>query len=117
MRQSMIIHSTFYMMIVVVSSFTNHQPLILIPGLSYHIDMANKDSKDNAQCTTTLATVQRRDDVGDPVGETTYRRIRTDIIFGKLSPGQKLILDRMKEVYGASVSTLREILNRLSAES
>ena len=45
-----------------------------------------------------------------------YRRIRGDIVFGRLSPGQKLTLDRMKEAYGASVSTLREILNRLSSE-
>jgi DNA-binding GntR family transcriptional regulator len=78
--------------------------------------MANKDSKDKLS-TTTLATVQRRDDVGDPVGETAYRRIRTDIIFGRLAPGQKLTLERMKEAYSASVSTLREILNRLASES
>ena len=50
------------------------------------------------------------------VGETTYRRIRTDIVFGRLAPGQKLTLDRMKEAYDTSVTTLREILNRLSSE-
>jgi DNA-binding GntR family transcriptional regulator len=52
----------------------------------------------------------------DSVGEKTYRRIRTDIIFGKLGPGEKLRLDRLREDYGASVSTLRELLNRLSSE-
>ena len=52
----------------------------------------------------------------DSVGEKTYRRIRTDIIFGRLAPGQKLKLDRLKEGYGTSVSTLRELLNRLSSE-
>src|SRR5271154_7563508 len=57
-----------------------------------------------------------RADAGSPVGETAYRRIRTDIIFGRLAPGQRLTLDRMKEAYGASVSTLREILNRLASE-
>ena len=51
-----------------------------------------------------------------PVGEKAYRRIRADIIFGRLVPGQKLTLDRMKEAYGTSVSTLRELLNRLSSE-
>ena len=51
-----------------------------------------------------------------PIGEAAYRRIRLDIVFGRLPPGQKLTLDRMKEAYGASVSTLREILNRLSSE-
>jgi DNA-binding GntR family transcriptional regulator len=52
----------------------------------------------------------------DSVGEKTYRRIRTDIVFGKLAPGEKLKLERLREDYGASVSTLRELLNRLSSE-
>jgi DNA-binding GntR family transcriptional regulator len=67
--------------------------------------------------TAPISTEQRRGEVSDPVGETAYRRIRGDIIFGRLAPGQKLTLDRMKEAYGASVSTLREILNRLASES
>jgi DNA-binding GntR family transcriptional regulator len=50
------------------------------------------------------------------VGEAAYRRIRSDIVFGRLAPGQKLGLDRLKESYGASVSTLRELLNRLCSE-
>lgn len=50
------------------------------------------------------------------VGETAYRRIRGDIIFGKLAPGQKLRLEQLREAYGASVSTLRELLNRLASE-
>jgi DNA-binding GntR family transcriptional regulator len=52
----------------------------------------------------------------ESIGEVAYRRIRGDIVFGRLAPAQKLTLDRMKEAYGASVSTLREILNRLSSE-
>ena len=52
----------------------------------------------------------------DSVGESTYRRIRADIVFGALLPGAKLRLDRLRERYGASVSTLRELLNRLSSE-
>jgi len=52
----------------------------------------------------------------DSVGEKVYRRIRTDIIFGKLSPSEKLKLDRLREDYGASVGTLRELLNRLASE-
>ena len=51
-----------------------------------------------------------------PIGEAAYRRIRSDIIFGRLAPGQKLKLDRLKEGYGISVSTLRELLGRLSTE-
>jgi DNA-binding GntR family transcriptional regulator len=53
---------------------------------------------------------------GTSIGETVYHRIRTDIIFGRLPPGQKLTLDRMKERYGTSVTTLRELLTRLSSE-
>lgn len=50
------------------------------------------------------------------VGEQTYQRIRSDIIFGRLKPGQKLKLDALREVYDASISTLREILSRLASE-
>lgn len=52
----------------------------------------------------------------ESVAENGYRRIRADIIFGRLSPAQKLKLDSLKEIYGTSISTLREILNRLSSE-
>ena len=50
------------------------------------------------------------------VGEHAYRRIRDDIIFGRIAPGAKLRLDRMRTGYGVGIGTLREILSRLSAE-
>lgn len=50
------------------------------------------------------------------VGESAYRKIRSDIVFGRLLPGRKLKLEALKADYGASVSTLREILNRLHSE-
>jgi DNA-binding GntR family transcriptional regulator len=50
------------------------------------------------------------------IGESAYQRVRSDIIFGRLPPGRKLKLERLKADYGASVSTLREILNRLHSE-
>lgn len=50
------------------------------------------------------------------ISDRAYDRIRADIIFGRLSPGARLRLDRLAENYGASVSTLREILSRLSSE-
>ena len=50
------------------------------------------------------------------IGESAYRCIRADIVFGRLAPGEKLKLDRLKEAYGASISTLREVLSRLAAE-
>ena len=53
---------------------------------------------------------------GATVGELTYRRIRSDIVLGRLPPGRKLPLDRMRHAYGASVSTLRELFNGLASE-
>jgi DNA-binding GntR family transcriptional regulator len=53
---------------------------------------------------------------GETVGEIALRRIRMHIVNGHLKPGEKLKLDRMRDVYGASVTTLREILNRLAVE-
>ena len=50
------------------------------------------------------------------VGSSTYERIKRDIIFGTLAPGSKLKLDGLKAQYDASVSTLRETLNRLSSD-
>jgi DNA-binding GntR family transcriptional regulator len=52
----------------------------------------------------------------DSIGEKTYRQIRIDIIFGKLLPGEKLKLDRLRKDYRTSVGTLRELLNRLASE-
>ncbi len=57
-----------------------------------------------------------RGEEAQAVGDEAYRRLRTDIVFGRLRPGQKLKLDGLKEAYGVSVSTLREILSRLTAE-
>lgn len=50
------------------------------------------------------------------IGERAYRRIRADILFGRLIPGEKLKLERLKDNYGVSVSTLREVLSRLASE-
>jgi DNA-binding GntR family transcriptional regulator len=48
------------------------------------------------------------------VGANTYEAIKNDIIFGILPPLKKLKLLELKKEYNASVSTLREILSRLS---
>ncbi|NDR57318.1 GntR family transcriptional regulator [Aliiruegeria sabulilitoris] len=50
------------------------------------------------------------------VGTSTYQRIKRDIIFGVLEPGEKLKLEPLKQRYSASLSTLRETLNRLASE-
>jgi GntR family transcriptional regulator, carbon starvation induced regulator len=62
-----------------------------------------------------MSLIERTEEA-EAVGDDGYRRIRTDVIFGALRPGQKLKLDGLRETYGVSVSTLREILNRLAAE-
>jgi GntR family carbon starvation induced transcriptional regulator len=63
-----------------------------------------------------LMTLLDRTEAAEAVGDDGYRRIRSDVVFGRLRPGQKLRLEGLKEIYGVSVSTLREILNRLTAE-
>jgi DNA-binding GntR family transcriptional regulator len=50
------------------------------------------------------------------VGASTYQRIKRDIIFGDLASGSKLKLNGLRERYAASMSTLRETLNRLASE-
>ncbi|BDG74005.1 GntR family transcriptional regulator [Roseomonas fluvialis] len=49
-------------------------------------------------------------------GEAAYRRLRADVIAGRLAPGQKLGLEGLRPIYGAGVSTLREALTRLASE-
>jgi|SRR5690606_25037047 GntR family carbon starvation induced transcriptional regulator len=51
------------------------------------------------------------------LAESTYLRLRGDIIACALPPGQKLRLEPLKTQYGVGISTLREILNRLASES
>jgi DNA-binding GntR family transcriptional regulator len=52
----------------------------------------------------------------ETVGEIAYRRLRADIIFGRLAPRERLRLDRVSQRYATSVSTMRELLSRLSSE-
>lgn len=48
--------------------------------------------------------------------QTTHARLRGDILSGRLAPGQRLRLEDLHAGYGASVPTLREVLNRLASE-
>lgn len=49
-------------------------------------------------------------------GEAAYRRLRADVVLGRLAPGRKLGLDGLRAIYGAAIGTLREALNRLASE-
>lgn len=51
------------------------------------------------------------------LAQSTHAAIRSDIIFGVLAPQQRLKLDDLQLRYGASVPTLREVLNRLTSEA
>ena len=48
--------------------------------------------------------------------ESSYDRIRSDIIAGKLAPGSKLRIEELREDYSIGASPLREALNRLAGE-
>ncbi|NVP57621.1 GntR family transcriptional regulator [Mycoplana rhizolycopersici] len=50
-------------------------------------------------------------------GEIAFRRIRQDLISGALPPGSRIKLEQAKARYSVSVSTLREILSRLTTEN
>jgi len=50
------------------------------------------------------------------VGESVYDALRGDIIFGRLVPSDKLKLEVLRSSYGASITTIREALNRLVTE-
>lgn len=54
--------------------------------------------------------------VRSTVGASVYQQIKRDIIFGELTPASKLKLNVLRSRYEASLTTLRETLNRLSSE-
>jgi GntR family transcriptional regulator, carbon starvation induced regulator len=50
------------------------------------------------------------------LAETVYRRLRTDIVWGRLAPDTPLRSDELRESYAVGISPLREALSRLVAE-
>ena len=63
-----------------------------------------------------LLRIDGPDHAAETVGDVAYARIRTDILLGHLAPDERLRLDAASERYGASVSTMRELLSRLASE-
>jgi DNA-binding GntR family transcriptional regulator len=53
---------------------------------------------------------------GETWTEQAYARLRQDILSGRLEPGAKLKIERLKELYGIGPTPLRESLSRLSSE-
>jgi GntR family carbon starvation induced transcriptional regulator len=56
------------------------------------------------------------DDLSKTLAEAIYKRLRRDILSGRLRPGSKLRFADLKANYEAGISTLREALSRLSAD-
>lgn len=54
--------------------------------------------------------------VGGTLASDVLHRLREDIISCVLKPGEKLRFEGLREIYGASFSTLREALSCLAAE-
>ena len=48
--------------------------------------------------------------------DQAYKRLREDIVHGKLNPGEKLRIEHMKQTYEVGATPLREALYRLSAD-
>ncbi|RDJ06775.1 GntR family transcriptional regulator [Rhizobium grahamii] len=56
-------------------------------------------------------------DPSETVSDVVLRQIREDIISGRLAPGAKIKLEQARKRYSISVSSLREILSRLTTEN
>jgi DNA-binding GntR family transcriptional regulator len=54
---------------------------------------------------------------GETISDVVFRQVRADIIACVLPPGSKIKLEQAKERYSISVTSLREILSRLTAEN
>jgi DNA-binding GntR family transcriptional regulator len=49
--------------------------------------------------------------------ERTYAQLREDILTGSLAPGEKLLVEHLKDRYNVGAGTLREALSRLVSEA
>ncbi|NVO14662.1 MAG: FCD domain-containing protein [Rhodoplanes sp.] len=49
------------------------------------------------------------------LAEAVFRKLRADILKCRFKPGEKLLLDALREAYGTGLAPLREALSRLSA--
>src|SRR5580700_3759218 len=56
------------------------------------------------------------DDLPRTVAESTYQRLRQDILWGRFAPGSPLRSDELRARYDVGISPLREALTRLSSE-
>ena len=50
------------------------------------------------------------------LGEEIYRRLRSDVLSGRLKPGQRLPFRDLSASYGIGIAPLREAMARLTSE-
>lgn len=53
----------------------------------------------------------------ETLADSVYRRLKSDILWGRLEPGQALRSDTIKTSYDVGISPLREALTRLASEA
>lgn len=61
--------------------------------------------------------LERMGETAETISDIVFRQVKQDIIAGVLPPGAKIKLEQAKEHYSISVSSLREILSRLTTEN
>lgn len=89
--------------------------------LRRHIDACVEDTLrsgvlDDGAGPTQVPTISVQIGQGATVGEKAWRRLRDDILSGRLAPGKRLRIEALRHGYGFGTSTLREVLNRLGTE-
>lgn len=68
-------------------------------------------------------TAPRRESIDDSLAEpktlveSAYRNLRRDIIEGRLTPGEKLRIEHIKDNYGVGAGTMREALSLLISDA
>ncbi|HEX7766525.1 MAG TPA: FCD domain-containing protein [Nitrospira sp.] len=63
-----------------------------------------------------MAQTPDRDDQDSLLVDLAWRNIHEDIVSGRLAPGTRLRIAKLRELYGVGASPLREALSRLSAD-
>lgn len=66
---------------------------------------------------STDSTPHRVDAAPRTLIEQAYARLRSDIVEGRIAPGEKLRIEHLRQRYGVSAGTLREALTRLVSDA
>lgn len=61
-------------------------------------------------------TAQASKPISKTLGEDAYHQIRTDLLCGRMKPGERLPLRALSSRYGFGIAPLREAMSRLASE-